>query len=364
MEAVALEKQSHSTQALADQVRQAFMKHQPLQISGGGSKHFYGRPVEGASLSVNGYQGVINYEPSELVITARAGTPLHIIEAVLAEQGQMLGFEPPHFSANATLGGTIACGLSGPRRPYSGAARDFVLGVTMINGKGEILRFGGQVMKNVAGYDVSRLMCGAQGTLGVLLDISLKVIPKPVCEQTLVLSCNQQQMQTLLSELGRQPLPISATALHNDQLSIRLSGTETGVRSAAKMIGGEQLSTADQFWHQAKEQKHSFFDSVDSHLRLSLPPAAPEIPENLITDQLIEWGGAQRWVRLHSRNNHCTLIDWAETHGGHATTIDSKINPLAQFHPLNDALAQLSQRIKQSFDPARILNPGRLYPDL
>lgn len=347
--------------SLADQVRQAFENREPLAIAGGGSKAFYGRPVVGERLSLGGYQGIVSYEPSELVITARAGTPLRTIEAVLAEQGQMLGFEPPHYAANATLGGTIACGLSGPRRPYSGAARDFVLGVTMINGKGEILRFGGQVMKNVAGYDVSRLMCGAQGTLGVLLEISLKVIPMPAVEETRVLSCNEQQMQTLLSNLGRQPLPLSASLLHDHQLYIRLSGTATGVASAAQIIGGDRFS-ADQFWHQVKEQQHPFFDTTQTRWRLSLPPAAAAIPDEIAAQQLIEWGGAQRWI--YSEADHNQITQWAEANGGHATAVDRGMNGHTRFHPLSNALLPLSQRIKQSFDPAGILNPGRLYPYL
>lgn len=364
MQSIDFAHSSPTAQELADQVREAFQHAQPLRIIGSGSKAFYGRPVEGKPLQVNQFQGIINYEPSELVITAKAGTPLHIIEATLAEQGQMLGFEPPYFSPTATLGGTIACGLSGPRRPYSGAVRDFVLGVTMINGKGEILRFGGQVMKNVAGYDVSRLMCGAQGTLGVLLDISLKVIPKPTIEQTLQLACNQQQMQTLLSQLGRQPLPISATLLHNDRLSIRLSGTEPGVRAAALKIGAESLSETEPLWQQLKEQQHTFFGASDTYIRLSLPPAAPSVPEHLVTDQLIEWGGSQRWVRPQHSSDIATLTEWAASYGGHTTVIDRRAKNIAQFHPLSRPLLQLSQRIKASFDPARILNPGRLYPDL
>lgn len=348
-------------QSLAEQVQQAFINQQPLVISGGGSKGFYGRPLEGETLSLSDYQGIVSYEPSELVITARAGTPLHIIETVLAEQGQMLGFEPPHYAASATLGGTIACGLSGPRRAYSGAARDFVLGVTMINGKGEILRFGGQVMKNVAGYDVSRLMSGAQGTLGVLLEISLKVIPMPAHEETRVLSCSQQQMQTLLCDLGRQPLPVSATLFHNDRLYIRLSGTVAGVHSAAQIIGGDLLS-ADQFWLQAKEQQHPFFNSDQTCWRLSLPPAATAVPDDIAKQQLIEWGGAQRW--LYSEADRCQIIQWAEANGGHATAVDRSKHGHTLFHPLSSALLPLSKRIKQSFDPAGILNAGRLYPDL
>ena len=231
----------------------------------------------------------------------------------------------------------------------------------MINGKGEILRFGGQVMKNVAGYDVSRLMCGAQGTLGVLLEISLKVIPIPAHEQTRVLSCNQQQMQTLLSDLGRQPLPVSATLFHNDRLYIRLSGTATGVDSSAQIIGGDLLS-ADQFWLQVKEQQHPFFDAEQTCWRLSLPPAAEAVPEDIAKYQLIEWGGAQRWT--YSEADHYRIIQWAEANGGHATSVDRSINGFTRFHPLNSAMLSLSQRIKQSFDPAGILNPGRMYPYL
>lgn len=357
-----IDQATNQTQALVDQVRHAYVHQQPLMITGGGSKSFYGRSVEGDQLSVSDYRGIINYEPSELVITARAGTPLHIIEAVLAEEGQMLGFEPPHYTPHATLGGAIACGLSGPRRPYSGAARDFVLGVTMINGKGELLHFGGQVMKNVAGYDVSRLMCGAQGTLGVLLDISLKVIPQPASEQTRILSGNQKQIQNLLSKWGRLPLPISATLFHNDQLYIRLSGTESGTHSAALSIGGDQI-VEDQFWQQAKEQQHPFFTSEQTCWRLSLPPAAPEIPEYMFNNQLIEWAGAQRW--LYSEADHCNIIRWAENNGGHASLIDRSTNDgYTLFHPMSTGLMALSQRIKKSFDPAGILNPGRLYPDL
>lgn len=351
-----------SAQELAEQVRHAFAAQQPLHIIGGGSKAFYGHSVVGDPLPVHAFQGIINYEPSELVITAKAGTPLRVIETTLAEQGQMLGFEPPHFGASATLGGTVACGLSGPRRPYSGAVRDFVLGVTLINGKGEILRFGGQVMKNVAGYDVSRLMCAAQGTLGVLLDISLKVVPKPACEQTLQLRCNQQQMQTLLAQLGRQPLPLSATALHKDQLHIRLSGTEPGVRAAATKIGGEPLLCADAFWHALKEQQHGFFTTATTYMRLSLPPAAPSVPDNWVADQLIEWGAAQRWIQPRQNSDIGAIMEWTAQQGGHATTFNRALGQPANFHPLHTALATLNERIKLSFDPARILNPGRLYP--
>lgn len=353
-------------QDLIDSVRQAFEQQQPLKIVGGNSKPHYGRTVSGKTLAINEYQGIINYEPSELVITVRAGTPLHIVEAALAEQGQMLGFEPPAFSRNTTIGGTIACGVSGPRRPYAGAARDFVLGVTMINGRGEYLTFGGQVMKNVAGYDTSRLMCGAQGTLGVLLDISLKVIPIPAYEETRIITANPQQMQTLLATLGCQPVPLSATLLHNDQLYLRFSGAKAGVSAAAQCIGGDTLDSADTFWRQLKEQQHPFFDRArhedETLWRLSLPPAAADIPDTLIRDQIIEWGGAQRWV--YRQNNSMDLQAWSHNNGGHAICFSHHRTSEQVFTPLSPPLFHLSQRIKHSFDPTRILNPGRLYPGL
>ncbi len=364
---------SITARTLAEQVSAAYKNRSPLIILGGSSKAFYGRRTTGTKLSVTGYSGVINYEPSELVITARAGTPLKEIEELLAEHGQMLGFEPPSFSDSATLGGTVACGISGPRRPYAGAVRDFVLGATIINGKGEILKFGGQVMKNVAGYDVSRLMTGALGTLGVLLEISLKVIPKPAFEETRILPYNHQQMSTLLSTLGRQPIPISATYLYNNLLYIRFSGAKAGVVSAAENIGGDVLRQAELFWHQLKEQRLPYFNQDRTLWRVSLPPSAPRIPDLLVdTESITEWGGAQRWVYPKDTD---ALQQWASDNGGHASCFrnrcgasNSKANSSdangSTFSPLSPALLTLSKRIKNSFDPHNILNPGRLYKDL
>ncbi|PIE25017.1 MAG: glycolate oxidase subunit GlcE [Neptuniibacter caesariensis] len=344
--------------SLAEQVKQAYQNKQPLKISGGGSKSSLGHAVTGDELCLQPYQGIINYEPSELVITARAGTPLHLIEEALAEEGQILGFEPPRYGTQATLGGTIACALSGPRRPYSGAARDFVLGCRMINGKGDILNFGGQVMKNVAGYDVSRLMCGAQGTLGVLLDISLKVIPRPQLERTLSLHKNEAQARALLNDLGRQPLPISATCFQDDLLNIRLSGSESAVTAAAKKIGGDLQAEDTQLWQQLRDQQHPFFKQP-SLWRLSLSPATLSLPEDIVEQQLIEWGGAQRWIT--SQEGPDKIWDLARSLGGHAT-LHRANDSLRQ--PLEDGLFKLSQQLRHSFDPERILNPGRLYPTL
>lgn len=345
--------------SLVEKIEDAFQAKTPLVIKAGGSKRFYGREVEGESLSLSSYRGIINYEPSELVITARAGTPLSEIEKVLAEQGQMLAFEPPSFSPDATLGGTIACGLSGPRRPYSGAVRDYVLGATIINGRGELLKFGGQVMKNVAGYDVSRLMTGAQGTLGVLLDISLMVVPKPAYEETLRLTSDHAHMQQLLSELGRQPIPVSATALIDNQLYIRLSGAASGVLAAKQRIGGESLTDADLFWHQLNEHRHPFFTCSGPLWRVSLPPAAPVIPSLLLTKVLVEWGGAVRWGEAVSSGKE--LREWVMEQGGHVTCFRNPHEISEVFNPLSPELFKLSQRLKHSFDPHQILNPGRLY---
>ncbi|BBB30272.1 glycolate oxidase subunit GlcE [Neptunomonas japonica] len=362
-----------TARTLAEQISAAYEQKSSLIITGGNSKAFYGRHTKGFELSIAGYSGILNYEPSELVITARAGTPLKEIEELLAEHGQMLGFEPPSFSDTATLGGTIACGISGPRRPYAGAVRDFVLGATIINGKGDILKFGGQVMKNVAGYDVSRLMTGALGTLGVLLDISLKVIPKPAVEETRILPYDHQQMSTLLSTLGRQPIPLSATYLHKNLLYVRFSGAKAGVVSAAENIGGDVLRQADLFWHQLKEQRLPYFNQDRSLWRVSLPPNAPCVPDLIVdTESVTEWGGAQRWVYPKDTN---ALQQWASDNGGHASyfrnrpdanncQVSSNDTNGSSFSPLSPALLTLSKRIKHSFDPHNILNPGRLYADL
>lgn len=346
-------------QQLSEQISDAAVQKRPLEIKGGGSKSFYGHPVSGQAIDLTPHRGIITYEPAELVITARAGTPLQEIEKLLNQNGQMLGFEPPSFSPSATLGGTIACGLSGPRRPYSGAARDFILGATVLNGKGEVLKFGGEVMKNVAGYDISRLMCGAQGTLGILLDISLKVIPKPNSEKTLKLSCHQPRMLKLLSELGRKPFPISATTFYDNQLYIRLSGAQGGVKQAINAIGGE-IEDAASIWQQVKEQTHPFFHTQGHLLRASLPPMAPSIPEEFYDpDILIEWGGAQRW--LYGANDDA-LNSWIKDNGGHLSNFRNT-SPCAAQH-LNPALFALHKRIKHSFDPSGILNPGRLFSSL
>jgi glycolate oxidase FAD binding subunit len=271
----------------------------------------------------------------------------------------MLAFEPPGFGPRATLGGTIACGLSGPRRPYAGAARDFVLGVKMLNGKGEILRFGGEVMKNVAGYDLSRLLTGSLGTLGVILEVSLKVLPRPVLERTLAFSMDQARAIDTVNRWAGRPLPISATAFDGERLLVRLSGTESGVESAARDLGGETPDTGNAFWNTLNEQTLAFFQRPGPLWRLSVPPTTA--PMDLPGQWFLEWGGAQRW--LSSDAPAAMIREATDAVAGHATLFRHGDRQGEVFHPLPPALLNLHRRLKQSFDPAGIFNPGRLYPE-
>ncbi|WP_455218384.1 glycolate oxidase subunit GlcE [Kaarinaea lacus] len=356
--------------SLAEQVINAYRERSTLCINGNGSKSREGRKVEATSINVSDHRGIIDYTPTELVITARAGTLLTNIEAELASAKQMLPFEPPHLGEGATLGGTIACGLSGPRRPYAGAARDMVLGMRVINGRGEVLRFGGQVMKNVAGYDVSRLMVGAQGTLGVLLDISIKVSPMPECERTLCLPMTDKQAIEVMNQWAGKPVPLSAACFVPDtdsqsgqgKLWLRLSGVETAVKSATNLVGGELIELGKQFWLDLKERRLDFFRLAELQQegalwRLSLPPAVP--PPALAGATLIDWGGAQRW--LISGEPPDKIHQTVTAIGGYATRYSSSG---AQLPPLNPTLRKLHQRVKEAFDPEGVLNPGRLYEGL
>lgn len=343
------------TQDLAERVRAAHANGTPLTIVGGGTKAWLGRALQGERLDVSGHRGIVSYEPTELTLTARAGTPLAEIEAALAERGQCLAFEPPHHGASATLGGTVACNLSGPARPYAGACRDFVLGVRLVNGQGEVLRFGGEVMKNVAGYDLSRLMAGAQGTLGVLLEVSLKVLPRPPAELTLALELDAAVAVDRFNAWAGQPLPITAACHVGERAYVRLSGAEAAVRAARQRLGGEVIEAGAAFWQSVRELEHGFFKAPGVLWRLSLPPAAPV---DLKLRQFIDWGGAQRWVVSDAE-----LWDLAAAAGGHATCIRGGRRDRV-FQPLNPALLALHGRLKAAFDPRGILNPGRLYPEL
>jgi glycolate oxidase FAD binding subunit len=342
---------------LTDTIRAAAANKMPLCIRGGGSKDFYGGPLRGEMLNVGAYRGIVDYEPTELVITARAGTPLAEIEAALREKGQMLAFEPPHFGTNSTLGGCVAAGLSGPRRAYAGAVRDFALGVRMLDGKGDDLRFGGQVMKNVAGFDVSRLMAGSLGTLGVILEVSLKVLPLPAAETTLRFEKTAAAAIALANAWAGKPLPVSATCHQDNIFTLRLSGAAAAVRAARRKLGGEAIADGAAFWRELREHELAFFRRQQPLWRLSLKSTTP--PLNLPGTQLIEWGGALRWLATDADAQ--TVRAAAAFGGGHATLFRAHDKSAGAFQPLPPALMTIHRNLKRTFDPAGIFNPDRMY---
>ena len=344
------------TPQLQEKILTAIEDSTALDIQGLGSKQFYGRKAEGKALCLEAHTGIISYEPSELVITVRSGTPLTEIIETLRQNQQMLAFEPPLFNGTGSIGGAIATGLSGPRRPYTGSARDFVLGINCLNGKAELLHFGGQVMKNVAGYDVSRLMCGALGTLGVLLDISLKVLPIPEYEITLVRDCNQKEALNLIQHLSGKNIPLSGACHNDNKLSLRLSGTETSVLNASADIGGDEQFNAEEFWASLRDHTHDFFNDAARLWRLSLPPATAAL--KLEGEEFLDWGGAQRWLKTNEDND--TIRQTCDAHNGHATLFRHQENDTDIFHPLSPGVAHLHRQLKQSFDPHAIFNPKRM----
>lgn len=349
---------------LAERVQTARAHHRPLRIRGGGTKDFYGEALQGEVLDMRPLAGIVNYEPSELVATVRTGTRLKDLEEALAAQHQRLAFEPPHFGTLGTVGGMVAAGLSGPARASVGAVRDFVLGVQIMNGAGELLNFGGQVMKNVAGYDVSRLMAGALGTLGILTQVSLKVTPVEPAEVTLLFDFSETTARQQLNRWRGQPLPLSASCWTGGQLAVRLRGAQAAVSAAQRTMGGELLaeSRTAAFWVSLRDQTAPFFRLAPGEClwRVSVRDTAP--PLNL-GPTLVEWHGAQRWVRLpSSAAEHIRVV--ASRAGGHATLFrGSRTWPVPIFTPLPAALARIHQRLKQTFDPEGILNPGRLMTE-
>jgi glycolate oxidase FAD binding subunit len=341
---------------LCDRIREHAARKVALRVRGGGTKDFYGAAHEGEVLDMGSYAGIVAYEPKELVVTVRAGTKLRDLEAELAAQRQMLAFEPPHFGEGATIGGTVACGFSGPRRPYAGSLRDFVLGTRIVNGKGEDLSFGGRVIKNVAGYDVSRLMAGALGTLGAITEISFKVLPQPAAETTLAFEMDEERATQQVNLWAGQPLPLSATSWHDGRLRIRLSGAPTAVAAAKARMGGEEID-AGAYWKDLREHRLPLLSAGGALWRLSVPQTAPKI--DTPRPQLIEWGGGLRWTS--GPVEVLDLRSTVERLGGHATIFRGGAGSDGIFHPLRPALAKIHRRLKSAFDPAGILNPGRMY---
>lgn len=341
---------------LAERVRDHAARKAPLRIRGGGTKDFYGARLDGELLDISGYAGIIAYEPRELVLTVRAGTRLADIERALAAEGQVLAFEPPRFGEAATIGATVACNLSGPRRPYAGAARDFVLGARIVNGKGEDLSFGGRVIKNVAGYDVSRLMAGALGTLGVLTELSFKVLPRPSAEATLTFEMDESRMIEAVNQWAGQPLPLSATAWETGVLRVRLSGAASAVAAARKKMGGSEAADGPVFWEGLREHRLPFFTGDRPLWRLSVAQTASSVA--LAHPQLIEWGGGLRWVS--GALDAAEAREAAAKAKGHATLFRGGDRGAGVFHTLSPAIAKIHRRLKDAFDPAGILNPGRM----
>ncbi len=352
---------------LIEQVRAACDAKTPLDIRGGGSKTFYGGEPQGQPLELRPLHGISRYEPSELVVSARAGTPLAELEASLAEHGQCLPFDPPRFAPGGTVGGMVAAGLAGPARATVGGVRDYVLGATLLNGRAEVLSFGGQVMKNVAGYDVSRLLAGSLGVLGVICEVSLKVLPHPVGSATLRFELDQAAALMKLNQWGGQPLPLAASAWWDGMLVLRLAGARAAVAAACNTLGGEVIDAplAAAFWDGLRDHRDEFFVGAHKAVaggatlwRLSLPQTAP--PLALSGEQLIEWGGAQRW--LCTSTPAAQLRDAAAAVGGHATQFRGGDRSSGVFAPLPPALQAIHRRLKAGFDPEGLFNRGRLYP--
>ncbi|MFM1886430.1 MAG: hypothetical protein RL026_1587 [Pseudomonadota bacterium] len=348
-------------------IQAAAAAQRPLCLQGGGSKAFYGHAPRGEPMALGAWQGIEAYEPDELVVTVRSGTPLAVLESALAERGQMLAFEPPHFGPGSTVGGCVAAGLAGPRRMAgafpAGAVRDHVLGVKLLDGQGRLLRFGGTVMKNVAGYDVSRMLAGSLGILGILVELSLKVLPRPACRHTLRFALDETSALQCCNEWASRPLPVSASAWADGVLHLRLEGSDAAVEAASRQLGGDDLSLteADTFWSGLRDQSTGFFRGDEEPLwRFSLPPTAKAL--SLPGRTCIEWGGAQRWV--FSSRPDADLRALASRLGGHATRWRGGDRAQGVFTPLPAPLRDIHQRLKQQLDPSGIFNPGRLVEGL
>jgi glycolate oxidase FAD binding subunit len=363
--------ESASLRQISERIRAAAPEGTLLCIRGGGTKDFYGETPQGEPLSTGGLTGITNYEPSELVVTARAGTPLAELEAVLAAQGQCLPFEPPRFGEGGTVGGMVAAGLSGPARASVGTVRDYVLGATLVNGRGEVLSFGGQVMKNVAGYDVSRVLAGSLGVLGLIAEVSLKVLPVPPAEATLEFACSQADALRLLNEWGGRPLPFSASVWRERDgagvLSLRLRGAVAAVEAACAQLGGERQDNARTApgWASLRDQQHPWFAAAQGRRdlwRLSVPQTAPVLP--IEGAPLVEWHGGQRWY-LAPPGQAARMREAAGAAGGHATLFRPATDgavAAGRFDAVSAPIERIHRALIQSFDPHGVFHRGRLYP--
>ncbi|WMC10499.1 glycolate oxidase subunit GlcE [Oceanimonas pelagia] len=345
------------TSSLLAQVQQARAEGTPLQIIGGNSKAFMGRVPKGEPLPLSGHSGIVSYQPVELVLTARAGTPLAEVQATLAERGQMLACDPPLFDGRATLGGTLACHLSGPGRPWTGSVRDQLLGIRLINGRGEHLRFGGQVMKNVAGYDVSRLQAGAMGTLGVITELSLKVMPVPDCSLTLVRELDAGAAIQEMNRLAGQPRPLTAACWLDNRLYLRLSGAASAVNNTARLWPGKVLEDGDTFWRDLREQRLAFFAGNAPLWRFSVGSTAAHVLPD--APWLLDWAGSQRWLRGEFDQRELEIL--AEAAGGQVARYRGGDRSGEVLHTLPAPMQALQRRLKAALDPDGLFNPGRLY---
>lgn len=355
--------------AVCEAIRAAARDGRALRLIGGGTKDFLGQVLAGDRLELGGVRGIVSYEPTELVLRVRCGTPLAEVHEALAAQGQMLAFEPPAFGDAATIGGVVAAGLSGPRRVRAGAVRDFVLGVTIADGQGQLLRFGGQVMKNVAGYDVARVMCGSFGILGPILDVSLKVLPRPQRETSVRLALDADEVIGVMNRWQGEPLPVSATCWRDGEARVRLSGAPAAVDAAlARFTDGHgatpiDADEAEHGWRELREQTDPFFSeglSATPLWRLSLPSTAawPELPGRW----LLEWGGALRWLRSDAEAGRIRAE--CERLGGTVMLFRGGDRAVGVFHPLREVNRRVHRQLRQAFDPAGMFNPGRMYAAL
>jgi glycolate oxidase FAD binding subunit len=387
-------------QHITDQIRAASAAKTPLRIRGGGTKDFYAEQLQGTVLDMRAHSGIVSYEPSELVVTCKAGTPLAGLEAALAEQGQCLPFEPPHFDAigtalapqgsgasihsgkaaavpQGTVGGMVAAGLAGPARASVGGVRDYVLGLQMVNGKAEHLTFGGTVMKNVAGYDVSRLIAGSWGMLGVITEVSLKVLPIAPAETTLRFAMDEASMLHYVNTWGGQPLPLNASSWVIDAgaptLYLRLRGAQAAVQAACKRLSHEAdgvrvdspETRAD--WNAARDLQLPWFKDGfargDDLWRLSVPQTAPPLH---LGDTMVDWLGGQRWVWAAAGDAQAAQRIRSTVHAaqGNATLFiaayANKIRATGRFDTLKSPLDRIHRQLKAEFDPAHIFNPGRM----